>query len=225
MTLPTIITAPVQSNFAFNAVAGRYIDLSTGRFISSTVVRDELELAMQSSKDSMKIISQQLIDSNMSLAEWQTAMMEHIKNANLNAAMSANGGWAQMSQSDWGFVGQRIKEQYKYLNNYANQIYTGEQGLNGQILVRSNMYGDAARGTFEAMRLRYQLLENGMTEERRVLGAADHCNGCLEQAALGWQPIGTLDEIGDEECLTNCHCTKQYRRQEADGSYTESEEE
>ena len=223
MTLPIIVPAPVQSNFAWNAVAGRYIDLSTGRFVSSSVVRDELELAMQSSKDSMKLISQQLIDGNLSLPEWQLQMMDNIKLAHLNAAMSANGGWAQMSQSDWGFTGAKIKEQYKFLNNYANQIYTGEQSLNGQILVRSNMYGDAARSTFEAMRLRYQLFENNMTEERRVLGQADHCPGCLEQAALGWQPIGELDEIGEEECLTNCHCTKQYRRQEADGSFTESE--
>jgi hypothetical protein len=51
-----------------------------------------------------------------------------------------------------------------------------------------------------------------MDEERRVLGVADHCPGCLEQAGLGWQPIGTLDEIGTEECGNNCRCEYEYRK-------------
>jgi len=38
-----------------------------------------------------------------------------------------------------------------------------------------------------------------------------NCNGCLEQAGLGWQPIGTLDEIGAEECGNNCRCEYEYR--------------
>jgi len=38
-----------------------------------------------------------------------------------------------------------------------------------------------------------------------------NCNGCLEQAGLGWQPIGTLDEIGAEECGNNCRCEFEYR--------------
>jgi len=39
-----------------------------------------------------------------------------------------------------------------------------------------------------------------------------NCNGCLEQASLGWQPIGTLDDIGDEECNMNCLCNFEYRK-------------
>jgi hypothetical protein len=39
-----------------------------------------------------------------------------------------------------------------------------------------------------------------------------NCNGCLDQASLGWQPIGTLDGIGEEECLSNCHCVFEYRK-------------
>jgi hypothetical protein len=39
-----------------------------------------------------------------------------------------------------------------------------------------------------------------------------NCNGCLEQAGLGWQPIGTLDEIGAEECNQNCRCEFEYQK-------------
>ena len=76
------------------------------------------------------------------------------------------------------------------------------------------MYGQAPRGTFEEMRRRYERTSNGMTLERRILGAADHCDDCLEAAALGWQPIGTLPAIGDSRCMTNCHCEFDYREGE-----------
>ncbi|HEY6021351.1 MAG TPA: hypothetical protein VIY48_16040, partial [Candidatus Paceibacterota bacterium] len=65
---------------------------------------------------------------------------------------------------------------------------------------------------------------NGYEEERRVLEpGADHCEGCEEQAAQGWQPIGTLDPIGDEECMTRCKCEFEYRRLDENGEWEESE--
>lgn len=75
------------------------------------------------------------------------------------------------------------------------------------------MYGGAPRGTYEEMRRRYEGQVNGMEEERRLLekdGA--NCPGCLDQADLGWQPIGTLDPIGAEECQVNCRCEFEFRR-------------
>ena len=44
--------------------------------------------------------------------------------------------------------------------------------------------------------------------ERRVLGhpKTEHCADCPPLAALGWQPIGTLPDIGDSECEGRCLC-------------------
>ena len=223
MTLPSIQTNPVTSNFGWNEQAGRYVDLESGRFVKFIEVRGALESVMESAGASMHDLTQQLIDQQISLADWQSGMMDQIKLAHVAAGSAANGGWAQMSQSDWGATGQLIKEQYEFMRNFSNQIASGEQLLNGQALVRADMYGEAARGTFETMQTRYQLINNGMEEEIRILGEADHCDGCLEQAALGWQPIGTLDDIGEEECLTRCHCTKKYRKMGPDGEWEESE--
>jgi hypothetical protein len=68
-----------------------------------------------------------------------------------------------------------------------------------------------------------------MEEELRVLGEADHCSteddpdgdreGCLELAALGWQPIGTLPKIGESVCIVNCHCRFAYRKHGPDGEW------
>jgi hypothetical protein len=150
-------------------------------------------------------------------------MMEQIKLAHTASAAAARGGWAQMSQSDWGAAGRMIRDQYDYLRNFADQIASGQQLLNGNALVRADLYADAARGTFEQMRRRYEQQQNGMQEERRVLGEADHCEGCLAQAELGWQPIGTLDPIGAEECITRCHCTFFYRKLGPNGEWIVNE--
>lgn len=223
MTLPSIQTSTITSNFGWNETAGRYVDLQTGRFVPFIEVRDALESMMQSARDTMHDLTQQLIDQQISLADWQASMMSEIRLAHTAAGAAANGGWAQMSQADWGATGQLVREQYDFLRNFAGEIADGTQLLDGRALVRADMYGEAARGSFETMQTRYQLINNGMEEEIRILGEADHCDGCLEQAALGWQPIGTLDEIGEEECLTKCHCTKKYRKMGPDSEWEESE--
>lgn len=221
MTLPNIRTNTLTSEFGWNETAGRYVDLSTGRFVPFADVRDALESVMATSGQRMNSLTQSLIDQQIPLAEWQTGMEEQIKLSHTAAAAAARGGWAQMSQADWGAVGRMIRTQYEYLANFADDIYTGKQALNGVARVRADLYAGAARGTFEQMRRRYEQLMNGAEEEKRVLGEADHCNGCLEQAALGWRPIGTLDPIGAEECITRCHCTFHYRKK-VDGEWVES---
>lgn len=220
MTFPSL-----SSDFAWNETAGRYISLKTGRFVPFSAVRDQLESVIDQSAIRMNAVTQQLIDKQISIVEWQSTMMEQIKLSHTAAAAASRGGWAQMSQSDWGATGRMIRDQYDYLRNFADQIANGEQALDGRALIRADLYGDAARGTFEQMRRRYEQQQNGMEEEIRILGEADHCPGCLDQAALGWQPIGTLDPIGAEECITRCHCTFKYRRIGPDGEWIVSEDE
>jgi len=211
------------SHYGWNDTAGRYINLETGQFVKFTDIRNALELTMDAAAIRMNNLSQQLLDGNISLANWQTSMMEQIKIAHVAAGSAANGGWAQMEQSDWGAVGQMIRKQYDHLANFAEQIANGEQKLDGRLLMRSDMYGDAPRGTFEQMERRSQI-ENGFEEERRVLeDKTNNCDGCLEQAALEWQPIGTLDAIGEEECGTRCRCEFNYRRVGEDGEMEISE--
>lgn len=72
-----------------------------------------------------------------------------------------------------------------FVRGFANQIADGTQALDGRALVRADLYGEAARGTFEAMRQLCATRMKGMEEEIRILCGADYCDGCLEQAALG----------------------------------------
>lgn len=208
-------------DYAWNGT--RYYDRDTGRFISSSKVRDALESVMEQSALNMNALSQQLIDGNISLAGWQSSMMQQIKLAHTAGAAAAQGGFAQMSQSDWGFAGRLIRTQYEFLDKFAGQIASGEQQLNGQVLFRADLYGQAPRGTYEAQRQRLEVA-NGMEEEINDLekdGA--NCEGCLAQAEMGWVPVGTLDPIGSQECNNNCRCERRYRKIE-DGELVTSDE-
>jgi len=161
-----------------------------------------------------------LQNGTISLADWQVGMMDTISDLHAAAAAQSAGGWGNMTQADWGFEGSLVKKQYGYLRGFVADIESGKQPLNGTLKVRAGLYEQAARGTQEEMTRRFQSFR-GFDEERRVLSPGDNCPGCIEQAALDWQPLGTLDPIGAEECKVNCRCEFEYRRSNADGTFTE----
>lgn len=210
---------PISSNwlthdFGWNEAAGRYMDLTTGRFVSFADVNAALELQVINSEMNIAAVTEQLRAGTINLAEWQLAMEQEIKVIHTASAASARGGWAQMTQADWGWVGQRVRVQYQYLNNFAAQIANGQQPLNGRALQRAKMYAQAGRSTFQEMRRRYTRIYKGAVTEARVLTPnAEHCEGgdnrpgCIELANMGRVPVGTLPPIGAAQCLTFCQCT------------------
>ena len=203
---------PQATGYGWNEVAHRYYDAETGRFVPQSEIRNALENLIDQSGLNMNALTQSLQDGKISLADWQTGMMEAIKQSHVASAALANGGWAQMTQSDWGATGQLIREQYDYLRNFAKEIADGTQALDGRLLVRSDLYADAANGTYWEMDKRDHL-QSGFDEGRRVLEqGSDHCDDCLEYASEGWMPIDEIPEIGNSQCLTRCRCEIIYRR-------------
>jgi hypothetical protein len=206
---------PSLTGYGWNPTAHRYVDLESGRFVSQATIRDGLENLIDMSALNMNQLTQQLIDQQITLAAWQSGMMTEIKSAHVAASALSQGGWAQMTQSDWGATGQLIKEQYGYLRNFAEEIASGKQALDGRALVRSDMYGDAANTTYSAMRTRLHIADGFNEEKRNLEDSINACDDCVEYANEGWVPIGTLPEPGnDSQCLKRCRCEKEFRRSE-----------
>jgi hypothetical protein len=113
---------PAATGFTWSEGAKRYVDIETGRFVSQAAVREGLESMMDLSALRMNGLTQTLIDGGISLADWQTGMMTQIKTSHVASAALSQGGWAQMTQSDWGATGQMIRAQYDYLRNFAKEI-------------------------------------------------------------------------------------------------------
>lgn len=205
---------PLEERYQWNPFAGgtgRYRDRQSGRFIAEKAVRADIDTYIDNRNLNIERHSQDLVDGRINVTEWQGRMREEIKDMHRTGSTVARGGHKQMTQADWGWTGPQMKKQYAYLDNFADDIISGKQPMDGRMIQRSKLYGQAARGTHEDMKRRMSA-QAGFDEERRLLGAADHCGCCLEQAGMGWQPIGTLLKIGACTCTTNCHCRFIFRK-------------
>src|SRR5574343_416241 len=173
---------PLEQRYGWQpgaGAAGRYRDRATGRFVSELTVRGDLDKYIDAKNAKLDSLTTQLRNREISLADWQTQMRNELRTAHTNAAMVARGGRDQMTNADWGRTGREL---------------------------RTQLYGDASRKTYEQNR-RAAAATNGNNLERRILHAAESCQDCIEYAGRGWQPIGTLPRIRQNQCRTKRKCT------------------
>ena len=213
-TTPIIAPVPQLPQYRWNAAAGQYIG-ENGKFISRVRVRGALDTFISASTNSMEVISKSLVNGELSLAQWQSQMMVLSKDVNLAGAALERGGWYQMDPSAFGRAGSKIKGEYGFLNDFAEQIASGKQPLNGTLPRRARLYGEQGRVTYYDFS-RVSAIEDGFTEERSVLTPGDTCEECAGEAAKDFVPIGTLQPIGKRECLSNCNCFMEYRKPSGD---------
>lgn len=196
-------------DFTYSPATGRYRDTDSGQLVSARAVRDAVDRAVDEASDRLARLAERLRNGEITLASWQTQSMQAIKDVHLAAGMAAHGGKAQMDQATYGAIGYRIRSEYAYLRQFAREIEDGTQPLGGRLTARARLYGQAARVTFTVVERRDQK-ERGATFERSIMSASEHCQGCRDQAALGWQPVGTLIPPGARSCGSNCRCRLTY---------------
>lgn len=206
---PTLKTSPLTPGISYNTRARRYVDGTTKKFISGNAVRAALDRAIDQSASRLAAASVRFNEGKINLPTWQVIVAQETKLSLLASMAAANGGWAQLTASHYGRVGAEMKKQLGYLDRFARQIETGEQKQDGTLVRRAKLYAHAGRSLYHKEEGRIQK-DQGKTRERNVLGASDHCPGCLAQTARGWVKIGTLIPVGQRDCLTLCHCTVEY---------------
>ncbi|MFH0938257.1 MAG: hypothetical protein V1899_03115 [Planctomycetota bacterium] len=205
MPNPNVKRNPSTPKYGYNTTANRYVSLKTGKFVPRQTIKSISTRQVTKSRNAMLGLAEQLKAKTISVADYRVATMQQLKVLHVSQATAAKGGWAQMTQASYGQVGGRLRYQYNRFNNMIGQIESGKQKLNGQFMQRVQMYAKAGNATF-AESERAAMDERGMKQERRMMHGSEHCDGCIEQAAKGWQPLGTLPPIGSQQCLTNCLC-------------------
>jgi hypothetical protein len=204
-------------SYTWDASARRYRD-GSGRFVPQSVVRSMMDQLWQGGRRENMKLTRQFVRGEIGADEWNKGMRSIVKGIHSAAAVFMRGGFLNMTRSDWGFVGSRVKAQYRFVDRFEGDITHTLEDLpadadlpEGAMLQRAGMYSDAGRGTMQQMGRRVAR-QSGLTEERRILRpGAEHCTDCKEAAAAGWQEIGTLPVIGDSACVTNCECEFGYR--------------
>jgi hypothetical protein len=201
---------PVAQEFRYSTGAHRYID-AQGRFVPAKAVRSAVDTVIEGANQSVQQVAKQLQAGDISLLTWQQQTAQSIKLLHVANGLAGMGGQKMASQADYGYMGSLIKKQYEYLNDFAKDISSGAQKLDGSFLARVKLYSESARGTHVAVEQR-EMRQSGKAQSRRILGAVDHCPDCLRFAAMGWRPIGELPVIGqDTVCKVNCHCELIYQ--------------
>lgn len=204
-----------EVGFTYDPVSLRYRNKRTGQYVAEkSVIRlvsgEEKDSYNMFISDSMQRNTQQYINGNLSIQEWQGKMRKDIKDLHIVSQTAGKGGRKMMTQADWGRSGGRLKQQYAYIDSMAWEMESGDLS-DAQMLNRARMYSGTSTTAYYDGRTA-SAKELGFTEERRVLNPAEHCKDCIGYAAVGWQPIGTLPEPGQaSQCLSNCKCDKVYR--------------
>lgn len=192
MTLPTDLFEAV----AWSEGAQRwYWTAGSGHtgFVAEAAIEAELERHQLAMARTLETLTRDLYAGEMSVAEWETAVALELKNASLAQSMFAVGGADNMGASDYGRVGQTLREQYEFLDGFAKDIAT-ENVTEGQAITRIDMYADATEQNYwDAWRANAEGGEG------------------LEDLPL----LETSPRDGDTQCLTHCRC---YIRTNEDGS-------
>lgn len=205
--------AALRSKFRWNEKAQRYT--VGGRFVKDSEVRRAVGVVLNKAKAEARGLGARLAAGTISIPDFQLQMMEAVKTLHLLSASIARGGIHNLTPADFGRIGQRLRDNYRRLDNFAADV-AADRMTPRQIEMRAGMYVGNARGQSYENEKREAMTEAGMEEERRILGDAEHCPDCIEAALLKWQPIGTLPEIGDTICISNCRCYFIYRHRPAE---------
>jgi hypothetical protein len=205
------MTAPrvnLRTRYTYQESTGRYRDNQTGRFLSQVQVEQAISGVLSGLSDEARSLATRLRQNTLSLEEWRAAMRDLIKDAHLYQAALARGGWAQLNLNELGRIGAVVRYHYGRLERFARQI-ANELPLDGAYYNRVQWYVNMARPSYYTVRAG---VERGLGHEfeQNILGASEHCGGCLDATALGKVPIGTLPPIGTRTCKGGCQCRIRY---------------
>jgi hypothetical protein len=197
-----------------------YRDLDTGRILSNDEVRGLVDISIDAGEDVTGTLAGLVANDQLSAADWEERMREEIKDQYIAQYLSGAGGRDQMDSVDWGSVGGMIADQYRFLDDFADDVETGDLS-EAQIAARSEMYINSSREAYERALLRSSP-EHGWTEKAWGLSEVENCEDCIFLSSLGFIPVtepfvapSTGKEAipggGNTICLTNCQCGTEYR--------------
>ncbi|MEO6810626.1 MAG: hypothetical protein ABI353_16035, partial [Isosphaeraceae bacterium] len=200
---------PDPSGYTWNTGSRRYHS-ANGQFVPQAKIRQALENVAETASLDADAATRALQAGEINTVEWAIRVKASIKAAHTANAAVAAGGWRQLTQSDLGTLGSRLRRVYADLDALEREIGAGAP-VDHRTLQRVRHHIGWSVGTHEAIQ-RKRAAKAGATEEKRILGGKNHCDQCLDYAALGWRPIGFLPGIGEDcACRGNCRCKFIYK--------------
>jgi hypothetical protein len=201
-----------------------YYDPVSNRYkpIPGNAVRLAILRIAKATELEIRSLSLQLINGMISREKWYSSVSSLLRTEYQTSWLAGIGGIENMTSYELQRFYEVFSAQFRWLNNFMEEIISGKQPLNGRLVTRAAMYARAGNGFYQNNLLRIAE-RNGFREVRRILGPNEnHCSdkevknatrpGCLELWREGWMPIWQMTPIAEALCLSNCLCSLKFRR-------------
>jgi hypothetical protein len=154
-----------------------------------------------------------LTTQKITISEFQSRVAHDLKYSHTRMVAFGTGGISSLTPQQYGLIGNLLRNQYSYLNNFGQDLASSEMNPE-QIIRRTQSYARSAKiAFFRGERL--AKAKEGFNEGRRDLDPqARHCESCIRYTTNGlWVPISEIVAPATKcECHGNCRCTVKYRR-------------
>jgi hypothetical protein len=210
----TVMSTRMDANWSYDPVSGRYRG-ENGRFLGQKAVEALIDGRVGKLSTQLKDYTRRLSDGAITLDQWQGSVREVIKMAHIQSAVLGQGGRDALSASDYGRVGQKLRQEYRYLERFVRDLLSGAVS-SASALNRIGLYAESIRSSYwEGTTARQE--QQGYSLMQRILdGQAQHCQDCIGYAQRGIVPIGSLPMPGQRcECRARCKCCIRYLRRQA----------
>lgn len=155
-------------------------------------------------------IARQLFNGEISIADFQIALRDLLKESTIISSSIGYGGLEQMTPERWGTVGAYLRKQYAFLNEFGRQIEQGKVIVEAQFTRRAQLYADSLRAIYFRGEVETAKLA-GYRQSRRILNALESCRQCREWAQKGFVELELQPPIGSLICGQFCRCELEYR--------------
>lgn len=109
-----------------------------------------LQEARASFMDHARALNAALYEGRISPLIWNVEMRDLVKDLHVSAYVAGRSGrWQDMTQSDWGRVGQTLRQEYEYLRRWATGLYDLDSVSLAQLNARAKLYAENASRSFE----------------------------------------------------------------------------
>jgi hypothetical protein len=134
-----------MAEFTFDRNAQRY-RRSDGRFLSKKDMLGLLKQLNDKGSEAVQSKTADLIGKKIELSAWLNSIASNLKQSHIQQYLLGRGGEAMLTDDDYDRITDRIKNEFKYLKQFAEAIKDGKLG-DAQIQARVQLYIGAADQT------------------------------------------------------------------------------
>lgn len=132
--------------WSYNTATKTFVD-EFGRGMTEGRLAEVRDHYLDSMNDLLDTYGQNLESGRWTLQQYETEMRRRLKDAHVAEYTLGRGGALQMTQSDYGVLGNVLKKQYKFLRGFLNDVEAGKE-TKGQANNRAKNFLGSARQSF-----------------------------------------------------------------------------